>query len=100
MPHEAYRDQPVYNVMPTVPPQSAVPFMAAVPQKITGYSKGYGMVRPTTTTDGRGVWVVMNAGYAQVAYDGEMGRHVMYMAVRRGVIKAITSSTGLIDRQR
>ncbi|KAL2537127.1 Octicosapeptide/Phox/Bem1p family protein [Forsythia ovata] len=88
MPPEAYRDQPVYNVMPSVPPQSAVPSMAAAQQKVTGYSEGYGMVRPTTTTGGGGVGVVTEAGYAQVAYDGGMGRQVMYTAAPGGVIGA------------
>ncbi|KAL2511987.1 Octicosapeptide/Phox/Bem1p family protein [Abeliophyllum distichum] len=85
MPPEAYREQPVYNVMPSVQPQSAVPSMAAAPQKVTGYSEGYGMVRPTTTTGGGGVGVATEAGYAQVAYDGGMGRQVMYTAAPGGV---------------
>ncbi|XP_059313835.1 uncharacterized protein LOC132064753 [Lycium ferocissimum] len=74
MPHpqDQYRDQPVYNVMPSLP--QAVPTVAAAaptlqqsqgpPQKVGGYTEGYGMVRPTTTMDA--------GGYTQMAYDRQM----------------------------
>lgn len=95
MPQEVYRDQPqVYNVMPSVPqPHAAVTSMTAAPQalpphKVTGYSEGYGMVRPTTTGGGGGVGVMTEAGYTQVAYDGGMGRQVMYTAAPGGVMGA------------
>ncbi|XP_022876352.1 uncharacterized protein LOC111394661 [Olea europaea var. sylvestris] len=96
IPPEVYRDQPpVYNVMTSIPPppQAAVPSMAAAPstlppQKLTGYSEGYGMVRPTTTGSGGGVGIVTEAGYPQVAYEGGIGRQVMYTAAPGGVIGA------------
>ncbi|CAI9786242.1 unnamed protein product [Fraxinus pennsylvanica] len=93
MPPEVFRDQaPAYNVMTSVPPpQAAVPSMTAAPQtlspqKVTGYSEGYGMVRTTTTGGGGGVGIVTEAGYTQVAYDGGMGRQVMYTAAPGVVI--------------
>ncbi|KAL3843808.1 hypothetical protein ACJIZ3_001211 [Penstemon smallii] len=79
MPSDVYRDQhQMYNMIPP----SAVQSMAAAPpslppQKMTGYSEGFGMVRPATTG---GVGVVAETGYAQVAYDGGMGRQVIYTA--------------------
>ncbi|KAK4340088.1 hypothetical protein RND71_041550 [Anisodus tanguticus] len=70
MPHqEPYRDQPVYNVMPSLP--QAVPTVAAAqptlqsqgppPQKVAGYSEGYA-----------------GGGYTQMAYDGGVGRQMYY----------------------
>lgn len=88
MPQEPYRDQPVYNVMPSLP--QAVPTVAAapptlqsqVPPKVAGYSEGYGMVRPATTM---GVGVADAGGYTQMAYDGGVGRQ-MYYPPQGGVI--------------
>ncbi|KAI3445824.1 hypothetical protein Pfo_002489 [Paulownia fortunei] len=82
IPTEVYRDQQqMYNVIP----QAAVPSMAAAqptlqPQKATGYSEGFGMVRPAT--------MVTEAGYAQVAYDGGVGRQVIYTAPPGSVMGA------------
>ncbi|KAL3350361.1 hypothetical protein AABB24_023044 [Solanum stoloniferum] len=81
MPQEPYRDQPVYNVMPSLP--QAVPTVAAAPPtlqsqgppKVAGYSEGYGMVRPATTM---GVGVADAGGYTQMAYDGGVGRQMYY----------------------
>lgn len=81
MPQEPYRDQPVYNVMPSLP--QAVPTVAAAPPtlqsqgqpKVAGYSEGYGMVRPGTTM---GVGVADAGGYTQMAYDGGVGRQMYY----------------------
>ncbi|KAK4378541.1 hypothetical protein RND71_000403 [Anisodus tanguticus] len=79
MPQEPYRDQPVYNVMPSL--SQAMPTVAAPPptlqsqgpppQNVGGYSEGYGMVRPATTMDAGG-------GYTQMAYDGGVGRQMYY----------------------
>ncbi|XP_057802802.1 protein PAL OF QUIRKY-like [Salvia miltiorrhiza] len=79
MPTEVYRDQqPMYNMIP----QGGMPPMAPAiqtmpPQKVAGYSEGFGMVRPGTTG---GVGMVAEAGYAPVAYDGGAGRQVVYSA--------------------
>ncbi|XP_019165164.1 PREDICTED: uncharacterized protein LOC109161289 isoform X2 [Ipomoea nil] len=84
MPPEAYRDQTVYNVMSNVPPsvptvatgQPTLPPQAA--QKVAGYSDGYGMVRPPNT-GAVGIGMTTDAGgYAQMAYDGGVGRQVYY----------------------
>ncbi|KAI3448212.1 hypothetical protein Pfo_004877 [Paulownia fortunei] len=72
IPSEVYRDQQqMYNMIP----QAAPPTLP--PQKVTGYSEGFGMVRPATTG---GVGVVTEAGYGQMAYDGGAGRQVIYSA--------------------
>nr|GMC89630.1 trithorax group protein osa-like [Ipomoea batatas] len=84
MPPEAYRDQTVYNVMSNVP--SSVPTVATgqptlppqAAQKVPGYSDGYGMVRPQNT-GAVGIGMTTDAGgYAQMAYDGGVGRQVYY----------------------
>lgn len=83
MPPEAYREQPVYNVMPNVPP--SVPTVATgqptlpqqAPQKVAGYSDGYGMVRQPNT-GAVGIGMATDGGYAQMAYDGGVGRQVYY----------------------
>ncbi|PIN03033.1 hypothetical protein CDL12_24449 [Handroanthus impetiginosus] len=74
--HQQQHQQQMYNVIP----QATMPSMAAAPptlppQKAAGYSEGFNMVRPATSG---GVGVVTEAGYAQVAYDGGMGRQVIY----------------------
>ncbi|KAL0365240.1 UNVERIFIED_CONTAM: hypothetical protein Sangu_0621600 [Sesamum angustifolium] len=79
IPSDVYRDQQqMYNVFPQAP----VPSMPAAPptlppQKGTAYSEGYQMVRPAATG---GIGMVTEAGYAQMAYDGGMGRQVIYTA--------------------
>ncbi|GER42105.1 octicosapeptide/Phox/Bem1p family protein [Striga asiatica] len=69
-PPEFYRDQQqqMYNMVP----QAAAP-PPPPPQRAAGYSEGFGMVT--------------QAGYAQMAYDGSMGRQVLY-AAPGGVIGA------------
>lgn len=78
---EVYRDpQQMYNMIPqgAVPPMAAPAAIQTQPlPKVTGYSEGYGMVRPATTC---GVGMVTEAGYAQMAYDGGAGRQVVYSA--------------------
>ncbi|KAH6811742.1 hypothetical protein C2S53_006533 [Perilla frutescens var. hirtella] len=67
-PAEVYRDQQqMYNIFSTLPPQ-----------KVAGYSEGFGMVRPAVTSGGVGM--VTEVGYAQVAYDSGAGRQVVYSA--------------------
>ncbi|PHT41709.1 hypothetical protein CQW23_20563 [Capsicum baccatum] len=93
MPQEQYRDQPVYNVMPSVP--QAVPTVAAAPPtlqsqgppKVAGYSEGYGMVRPTATTMGVGV-ADASGGYTQMAYDGGVSRQMYYPPPPQGGVMA------------
>lgn len=89
MPQEPYRDQPVYNVMPSLP--QAVPTVAAAqptlqtqgPPKVAGYSEGYGVVRPATTM---GVGVADAGGYTQMAYDGGAVGRQMYYPPQGGVM--------------
>ncbi|KAG8368549.1 hypothetical protein BUALT_Bualt15G0057100 [Buddleja alternifolia] len=77
IPTEVYRDQPqMYNM---IPPSMGAPPPTLPQQKATGYSEGYGMVRPGSTGGG-GVGMVTEAGYPQMAYDGGMGRQVIYNA--------------------
>ncbi|CAH9125708.1 unnamed protein product [Cuscuta epithymum] len=81
MPPEAYRDPTVYNVMHNVAPavatgQPALPTQAG--QKVAAYSDGYGMVRPPPNAGPVGIGMTPEGGYAQVAYDGGVGRPVYY----------------------
>ncbi|KAM3291342.1 hypothetical protein P3S67_019631 [Capsicum chacoense] len=93
MPQEQYRDQPVYNVIPSLP--QAVPTVAAAPPtlqsqgppKVAGYSEGYGMVRPTATTMGVGV-ADASGGYTQMAYDGGVSRQMYYPPPPQGGVMA------------
>ncbi|KAL3814357.1 hypothetical protein ACJIZ3_015625 [Penstemon smallii] len=77
IPSDVYRDQQqMYNMMPP----SAVQSMASAPssmppQNVAGYSDGYGMLRQSTAG---GMGMVTESGYAQMAYDGGMGRQVIY----------------------
>ncbi|KAK6143651.1 hypothetical protein DH2020_023999 [Rehmannia glutinosa] len=76
IPSEVYRDQQqIYNMVPQGAAAVGPPTLP--PQKVTGYSEGFGMVRPTTTG---GVGMVTEGGYAQVAYDSGAGRQVVYSA--------------------
>ncbi|KAK9077245.1 hypothetical protein SSX86_005582 [Deinandra increscens subsp. villosa] len=74
MPTDVYRDQPVYNAMQPVqsmaaqhvfPPQQQ---QQPPPQKMATNPDGIRMIQST------------DAGYAQVAYDNNLGRHVYYTA--------------------
>ncbi|KAM7474804.1 hypothetical protein LguiB_022047 [Lonicera macranthoides] len=77
MPHEVYRDQPLYNMVQQT--QQAAP--SQQPPRTVAYSEGYGMVRPGMTA-GMGM---TDAGYAQMAYDSGGGRQVYYNA-KGGVV--------------
>ncbi|KVI01875.1 uncharacterized protein LOC112500631 [Cynara cardunculus var. scolymus] len=71
MPTEVYRDQPVYNAMQPVQSMATQPILPPQqPQKITTHSEGVRMVHSTAG--------MTDAGYAQVAYDNGVGRHVYY----------------------
>ncbi|KAL8554858.1 hypothetical protein ACS0TY_002872 [Phlomoides rotata] len=67
--------QQMYNVIPQSLQQ----------QKPTGYSEGYGMVRPGT---GGGVGMVADTGYGQVAYDGGVVGRQVYYTTAGGVMSA------------
>lgn len=67
--------QQMYNVIPQSLQQ----------QKPTGYSEGYGMVRPGTAG---GVGMVADTGYGQVAYDGGMVGRQVYYTTAGGVMSA------------
>ncbi|KAI3702291.1 hypothetical protein L6452_28024 [Arctium lappa] len=73
MPTEVYRDQPVYNAMQPVQSMATQPiFPPQQPQKIAA-THSEGGVRMVQSTAG-----MTDAGYAQIAYDNGIGRHVYY----------------------
>lgn len=96
---EVYRDQPVYNVHappPSQPPPmttTSPPVMPSQPTKMSAYTEGYGMVRPS----GSGVvGMADTAAYAPMAYDGGVGRQVYYAAATapyHGASAAVSTDT-------
>lgn len=74
MPTEAYRDQQVYNVMPSAQQvatqQTTMTTQQFMPQKVATYTEGYRMVQSTTGG--------ADHGYAQVAYENGTGRQIYY----------------------
>ncbi|CAA0806741.1 Octicosapeptide/Phox/Bem1p family protein [Striga hermonthica] len=60
--HQQQQQQQIYNMVP----QAAAAPPPPPPQGAAGYSDGFGMVA--------------QAGYAQVVYDGSIGRQVLYAA--------------------
>lgn len=94
VPPDVYRDQPVYNVVPQPqsqpPPLSAAPPQVLPPQqqqqqqqqlpKMTAYTEGFSMVRPSGGVGG-GAVVTDTGGYAPMgATGGYDGRQVYYTA--------------------
>ncbi|XP_048128408.1 uncharacterized protein LOC115729233 isoform X2 [Rhodamnia argentea] len=85
--HDAYRDQPVYNVVH--PPSQAPPLTAAAPPalppqnqlpRVAGAStEGFG-VGAMRHGGGGGSGVAETVAYAHLPYDGGVGRQVFYTA--------------------
>ncbi|KAL7119232.1 hypothetical protein ACP275_02G051100 [Erythranthe tilingii] len=89
VPSDIYRDQQQQQQMYNMMQQQGMPSMAVAPpqtmppQKAAGYSDGFGMIRPATTG---GLGMMTEPTYAQVVYDGGMGRQVVYAAPPGGVM--------------